>query len=188
MNLMRWRDSRPGPQPAKRRTAAPACGKNDPAPRILAVLAGAPVRAGERGVLLGPVMADRRHPDDLALVGQLHRPGDDRDRQLLPCHARPAAEFVPANDAAPPPSAILVTTGPWSPGPWPWPARRRDPAEGAAHARRPEAADGRSAVLSYIVGYTEPSTGRESGTAAAELGLRPAVMLVGLAGFEPTTP
>src|SRR3712207_1357806 len=46
--------------------------------RILAV-AGPPVGGGERAVLLGPVVADRMDPDDLAVAGQLDRAGDNCD-------------------------------------------------------------------------------------------------------------
>ena len=52
------------------------------------VMGGAASRGGRWGWrtrrALGAVVADRVHPDHLAVVGQLHRPGDDRDLDRLP--------------------------------------------------------------------------------------------------------
>jgi hypothetical protein len=55
--------------------------------RRIIVVAGPPVRVGERAVFFGPVVPDGVHPDDLPVAGQLHRVGDDRhlDAAPLPC-------------------------------------------------------------------------------------------------------
>ena len=57
-------------------------------------------------------MADRVHPDDLAVLGQLHRPGDDRDLDRLPGPA-PAGAIRRAGElTTPPASASRVTVSP----------------------------------------------------------------------------
>src|ERR1700752_2714541 len=46
---------------------------------MIICVAGSAVGSGESPVFLGAVVPDRVHPDDVAVAGDLHRFGDDRD-------------------------------------------------------------------------------------------------------------
>ena len=54
-------------------------------------VAGSAFGVGERPEFTGPIVADRVDADDLAVLGDLHRPGDDRHLDGLPGPAHPAA-------------------------------------------------------------------------------------------------
>jgi hypothetical protein len=118
------------------------------------VVAGPPVRGGERAMLLGPVVPDRVHPDGLAGARQLDRTGHDAD---LGAAAPPAVAdpIVGAGErdiprGSPPPGSQPSRR--WRAGTGGCPAAAGPPAAGrcrvcgVAHAQRPARHGGRSAL------------------------------------------
>ena len=57
--------------------------------RRILLVAGPPVRGGERAMFFGPVVSDRVHPHDLAVAGKLHRSGHDADLGVAAAPAVP---------------------------------------------------------------------------------------------------